>query len=150
MICLLCPSYQPELEILLNCLGLSVLNCIRPTMLNRSYPELLACALLPSGYLTGMLSLLRTQASSARRRNWRPMLLRCRRKLERCCRHVRRQKKRPKRQLLRWVCCLPAHFWPMEFTLATKLTIAHCSPKAWPAAAQMDSIDSLYNQEGVS
>lgn len=110
LICLLWPNHHLGLEFLLNCKALTMINC--------SYLEVLASALPVSGCLTGVLSILRTKASSARRRSWRLMLLRCRRKLKSCCRDVRRQKKRPRRQLLRWAHWLSAHFCPPEFTRA--------------------------------
>jgi hypothetical protein len=95
----------------------------------------LALALLVSRCLTAMLPFLRTQASLARRRNWRLMLIRCREKLKEWCSGVKRQKRRPRGQPLRWVCWLPAWSCLLEFTVAG-------AQRKGPFAVQKDSIDS--------
>lgn len=111
----------------------------------------LALALLVSRCLTAMLPFLRTQASLARRRNWRLMLIRCREKLKEWCSGVKRQKRRPRGQSLRWVCWLPAgsclweagiHLQPIKFPL-----IPYVISQGWltsePLCSQLEQLGQL-------
>lgn len=75
-----------------------------------------AFASLVSTCLMRALLHFRTLASSARRRNWRLMLPGCRKKPKRQCRGVKMQKRRPRRQPLRWVHWLLAHSCLPELT----------------------------------
>lgn len=100
----------------------------------------LAFASLVSTCLMRVLLCFRTRASSTRRRSWKLMLPGCRKKLKRQCRGVKMQKRRPRRQPLRWVHWLTAvpilQNWPGQ------------QPRGrGRSAAKKNSIDSPYSQE---
>lgn len=78
----------------------------------------LAFASLVSTCLRRVPLCFRILSSSARRGNWRLMLAGCRMKPKRQCRGVKMQKRRPRRQPLRWVHWLLAHSCLPELTRA--------------------------------
>lgn len=90
----------------------------------------LAFASLVSTCLMRVLLCFRTRASSTRRRSWKLMLPGCRKKLKRQCRGVKMQKRRPRRQPLRWVHWLTARSYLAELTgAAAKGQRQICSQK---------------------